>query len=88
MARLFQGSAWLYMAVLLSRDVSLVLLCRWCDAGIVSGGRGAGVISGAEGAVFFLFLSLGSGCSLMLLIRLPSGLFGVVCCFVSATPVR
>ena len=70
------------------------VLYRWCDAGIGGGGRGPGGISGtgglpgasivAVGAVLLLLLSLVSGCSLMLFIRLHSGLFGAVCCFVAA----
>ena len=59
-----------------ARVVSLVLLCRWCDAGVGGGGRGPGGLSGAGvlpgassvavGAVLLLLLSLVSGCSLML----------------------
>ena len=74
------------------------VLYRWCDAGIGGGGRGPGSISGAGGfpgasvvavgVVLLLLLSLLSGCGLMLLIRLHSGLFGAACYFVSAAPVR
>ena len=42
----------------------------------------------AVGAVLLLLLSLVSGCSLMHFIRLHSGLFGAVCCFVYTAPVR
>ena len=40
------------------------------------------------GLALLLRLSLGSGCSSMMLVRLRSGLLGAVCCFASATPVR
>ena len=59
----------------------------WCTAGTGGGGRGPGSISGAGGfarrlccdTVLLLLLSLVSGCGLMRLIRLRSGLFGAVC---------
>ena len=42
----------------------------------------------AVGAVLLLLLFLVSGCSIMPLIRLHSWLFGAMCWFVSAAPVR
>ena len=60
--------------------------------GSASGGQGPGRISGAgvcgSGRCALLLLSLESGCSLMFFLQLHSGLFGAVCCFASAAPVR
>ena len=57
--------------------------------GSISGPMGLPSASiAAVGAVLLLLLSLVSGCSLILFIRLHSGLFGAVCWFVSAAPVR
>ena len=68
--------------------------CRWCcfvvgaPLGLAAAGgqvafRAPGGLPGAPvvsvGAVLLLFLSLMSGCGLMLLIRLQSGLLGAVC---------
>ena len=73
-------------------DVSLKLWCRWCDAGIGSGGRGPGRVSGAGGlpsasvlavgAVLLLLLALVSGCSLVLYLVALRVVGCHVCCFV------
>ena len=75
--------------------VGCVLYC-WCDTG-TGGGWGPGYLLGARdlpstsvlsvGEVLLLLLSLVSGCSSILFLRLHSRLLGAVCCFVSAAPV-
>ena len=63
----------------------------WCDtgAGLHFGRQGLpGTSVVAVGAVLLLLLCLVLGRSLTLFFRLCLGLFGAVCCFVSAAPVH